>query len=128
MAIFHLILYQTIGKLFKINFKVIDKTYSGSVTAGNSINLLYGFNFEGSFYSTGVVGQFMHFSEKPTLNNYLSATSQVGKMGYTGLVDGDPGNHLHYQLRSIMMLHIKLLSYFLSPYVLENHESNAVYK
>lgn len=40
----------------------------------------------------------MHFSEKPTLNNYLSATSQVGKVGHTGLVSGDPGNHLHYQL------------------------------
>ena len=76
----------------------VDKTYSGSDTAGNSIKLLYGFNFEGSFYSTGVEGQFMHFSEQPTLNNYLSATSQVGKMGNTGLVDGDPGNHLHYQL------------------------------
>ncbi|MCR5624133.1 MAG: peptidoglycan DD-metalloendopeptidase family protein, partial [Lachnospiraceae bacterium] len=76
----------------------VDNNYSGSKTAGNSIKILYGFDFEGSFYSTGVVGQFMHFAEKPTLNKYLSATSQVGKMGHTGLVSGTPGTHLHYQL------------------------------
>ena len=43
MAIFHLILYQTIGKLFKINFKVINIQETGL------LNILFAKQADGSY-------------------------------------------------------------------------------
>ena len=82
--------------------------YSGKVvgerlnisSSGYSTIIEYGFNFEGSFYDTGISAQFMHFNEDPSVSvgEYLSATTKVGNVGHTGTVSGTPGNHLHYQL------------------------------
>lgn len=47
MAIFHLILYQTIGKLFKINFKVINIQETGL------LNILFAKQTDGSYKNPG---------------------------------------------------------------------------
>jgi murein DD-endopeptidase MepM/ murein hydrolase activator NlpD len=78
-----------------------------SASAGNSLVVEYGFNFEDSFYSTGIQAQFMHLKNPSNLaeNTWLDGTTAVGLMGNTGLVVPEPtalnpdaGTHLHYQL------------------------------
>ena len=79
--------------------KVVDKKFNTS-SSGYSVVINYGFQFENSFYSTGVSAQFMHFSEESLLSvgDYVSSTSLVGGMGNTGTTSGATGVHLHYQL------------------------------
>jgi hypothetical protein len=88
--------------------KVVDVLANDpSRTSGNSVILEYGFNFEDSFYSTGIQAQFMHFKDLSTLtvNQYVAANTVVGLLGNTGMVYPIPtadtpqaGKHLHYQL------------------------------
>ncbi|MDR3138611.1 MAG: peptidoglycan DD-metalloendopeptidase family protein [Treponema sp.] len=92
----------------------IQSGYSGKVirnynsqSAGNSVIVEYGFNFENSFYTTGIQSQFMHLKNPSALaeNTIIKAATIIGLMGNTGLVDPAPtkqnpnaGTHLHYQL------------------------------
>lgn len=79
--------------------KVVDEKFN-TTSSGYSVVINYGFQFENSFYSTGVSAQFMHFSEESSLNvgDYVSSTTLVGRMGNTGATSGATGVHLHYQL------------------------------
>jgi murein DD-endopeptidase MepM/ murein hydrolase activator NlpD len=85
--------------------KVVRNYHSDS--AGNSLVVEYGFNFEDSFYSTGIQAQFMHLKYPSGLaeNTFIVDTETIGFMGNTGLVIPAPsqenpnaGTHLHYQL------------------------------
>jgi murein DD-endopeptidase MepM/ murein hydrolase activator NlpD len=92
----------------------VQSGYSGMVvrnynsqTAGNSVVVEYGFNFEDSFYTTGIQAQFMHlkYPSGLSVNTLVDVTTTVGFMGNTGLVQPEPteehpdwGTHLHYQL------------------------------
>jgi murein DD-endopeptidase MepM/ murein hydrolase activator NlpD len=92
----------------------IQSGYEGKVvrnynsqSAGNSVVVEYGFNFEDSFYTTGIQAQFMHLKNPSTLsvNTLVGGQGIVGFMGNTGLVIPEPttenpdaGTHLHYQL------------------------------
>ncbi|MDR3166554.1 MAG: M23 family metallopeptidase, partial [Treponema sp.] len=78
-----------------------------SLSAGNSVIVEYGFNFEDSFYTTGIQAQFMHLKNPSILseNTLINDTTAIGLMGNTGLVVPAPtelnpnaGTHLHYQL------------------------------
>ncbi|MDR2103915.1 MAG: M23 family metallopeptidase [Treponema sp.] len=92
----------------------IQSGYGGKVvrnyesqSAGNSVIVEYGFNFEDSFYTTGIQAQFMHLKHPSALseNTLIDSTALIGLMGNTGLVIPEPteanpdaGTHLHYQL------------------------------
>jgi murein DD-endopeptidase MepM/ murein hydrolase activator NlpD len=92
----------------------VQSGFSGKVarnyhsdSAGNSLVVEYGFNFEDSFYSTGIQAQFMHLKYPSGLaeNTFIANTETIGFMGNTGLVIPAPsqenpnaGTHLHYQL------------------------------
>jgi murein DD-endopeptidase MepM/ murein hydrolase activator NlpD len=78
-----------------------------SASAGNSLVVEYGFNFEDSFYTTGIQAQFMHLKYPSSLvkDTFITDTQTIGFMGNTGLVvpvpgekNPDAGTHLHYQL------------------------------
>jgi len=80
---------------------------SETSTSGNTLIVEYGFNFENSFYSTGIRAQFMHLAGKSSyeVGQTVIADTIIGKMGNTGWVDPEPtrdnpllGTHLHYQL------------------------------
>ncbi len=85
--------------------KVVNN--SKTDTAGNTVIIEYGFNFEDSFYSTGIQNQFMHFIAKSSykVGQMVNADTVLGKMGNTGWVEPEPslvkpfaGTHLHFQL------------------------------
>jgi murein DD-endopeptidase MepM/ murein hydrolase activator NlpD len=73
-----------------------------TVSAGNTVIIANGFNFEGFFYDTGVQSQFMHLLSPSAMQqgDSVSGRTFVGNMGYSGDVDpfGVAGTHLHYQL------------------------------
>ncbi|MDC7124043.1 MAG: M23 family metallopeptidase [Spirochaetales bacterium] len=75
--------------------KVI-KNYN-SASAGNSVIIENGFNFEGYFYDIGVRSQYMHLDGLSSLdpNSMVTAGSLVGQLGSTGM---STGPHLHWQL------------------------------
>jgi len=75
--------------------KVIRNDSTNS--AGNTVVIEYGFDFEGYFYSTGVQAQFMHLQKPSSLpiGAVISGTTKIGAMGDTGV---GTGTHLHYQL------------------------------
>ncbi|MEE1211853.1 MAG: M23 family metallopeptidase [Treponema sp.] len=74
-----------------------------TTSSGYSVALEYGFEFQNSFYSMGLASQYMHFnSESPiAAGSYVTAGTQIGNVGHTGAVSGNPGNHLHYQLMGL---------------------------
>ena len=104
---------ETITGTRLINFKTEDiKTYafySGKVTgeklndssSGYSILIEHGFNFEGSFYDTGVTSQYMHLKNESPLKveDFVHPNTYVGTIGGTGYGKADYyAEHLHYQL------------------------------
>ena len=96
---------DTVGsRLYDLTGTDILSFYSGRVvknyqseSAGNSIIIEHGFNFENMFYSVGVQSQYMHLiEESPILTgSYVSKDTIIGKLGSTGM---STGPHLHYQL------------------------------
>ena len=77
--------------------KIISNTPSdGTKTgAGNSVHINYGFNFENSFYNTGIYGEYDHFLSQSTytLGSFVNSNNDIGQVGNTGNSDGA---HLHY--------------------------------
>lgn len=96
---------DTVGnRLYDLTGTDILSFYSGRIvknyqseSAGNSIIIEHGFNFENMFYSVGVQSQYMHLiEESPILTgSYVSKDTIIGKLGSTGM---STGPHLHYQL------------------------------
>jgi murein DD-endopeptidase MepM/ murein hydrolase activator NlpD len=80
-------------------------------TSGNTLVVEYGFDFENSFYSTGIQAQYMHLTEQSmhTVGQTIIADTIIGSMGNTGSVSPKrtsvnplAGTHLHYQLMGNM--------------------------
>ena len=63
--------------------------------SGNSVHINYGFGFEGSFYNTGIYGEYDHFQSRSLFNvgTYVNSRDIIGAVGNTGNSDGA---HLHY--------------------------------
>jgi murein DD-endopeptidase MepM/ murein hydrolase activator NlpD len=64
---------------------------------GNSLQMEYGYNFEGGFIGTGLVGEYLHMENKPAFSagQYISSSMQIGTVGETGV---GIGPHLHYDI------------------------------
>ncbi len=64
---------------------------------GKSVQLEYGFNFEGNFIGTGIYGEYLHMLNEPSVSmgTYADAIMQLGQIGDTGV---GSGSHLHYDM------------------------------
>ena len=78
----------------KVESLVLDENSNG----GYQIYINYGYDFEGSFISTGLYGEFDHLKNKPTLNinENVNANTVIGQVGNTG--NHSLGSHLHYTM------------------------------
>ena len=78
----------------KVESLVLDENSNG----GYQIYINYGYNFEGSFISTGLYGEFDHLKNKPTFNisENVNANTVIGQFGNTG--NHSLGSHLHYTM------------------------------
>ncbi len=77
-----------------LNGKVLSS--GSSERDGNSVYIEYGYEFEGQFVSSGLIGEYLHMQEKSHLKtgDMVSAFDTVGKVGNTGTASTGP--HLHY--------------------------------
>ena len=77
----------------------VTRNYT-SDSAGNSVVINHGFEFEGQFYSTGVQSQYMHMLEQSgySVDDFVEPNKVVGQVSHTGDSQGNPGDHLHWQL------------------------------
>ena len=77
----------------------VTRNYT-SDSAGNSVVINHGFDFEGQFYSTGVQSQYMHMLEQSgySVGDFVEPNKVVGQVSHTGDSQGNPGDHLHWQL------------------------------
>ena len=84
--------------------KVVGEKFN-TTSSGFSSIIEHGFNFEGTFYSTGIQSQQMHFmSESPlSVGDMVNAETVVGYMGNTGKSDGI---HVHPQFMSNIKMRI----------------------
>jgi murein DD-endopeptidase MepM/ murein hydrolase activator NlpD len=67
---------------------------------GESLQMEYGYNFEGSFIGTGLYGEYLHMEKYPNfkIGQYISSDTQIGTIGNTGT---STAPHLHYDIFSI---------------------------
>ncbi|MDY6030887.1 MAG: M23 family metallopeptidase, partial [Treponemataceae bacterium] len=65
---------------------------------GWTVQSNYGYNFEDSYISTGIYGEYGHLAKKSDLqvNKYYNANDKVGLFGNTG--NKSTGAHLHYSI------------------------------
>jgi murein DD-endopeptidase MepM/ murein hydrolase activator NlpD len=63
---------------------------------GYSVRIEYGYQFEGFTQTTGINGEYLHLQNKSdaVIGQFVSAGTQIGKLGNTGSVSTGP--HLHY--------------------------------
>jgi hypothetical protein len=63
---------------------------------GYSVRIEYGYQFEGFTHTTGITGEYLHLQNKSdaVIGQFVSAGTQIGKLGNTGSVSTGP--HLHY--------------------------------
>lgn len=63
---------------------------------GNSIYIEYGYEFEGQFVASGLLGEYLHMQEESLLKSgdRVSSFDVVGKVGNSGTASTGP--HLHY--------------------------------
>ena len=64
---------------------------------GNSVHINYGFNFENTYYNTGIYGEYDHLLNQSvyTPGSYVNSNTAIGQVGNTG---NSSGPHLHYSV------------------------------
>jgi murein DD-endopeptidase MepM/ murein hydrolase activator NlpD len=67
---------------------------------GNYVQMEYGYQFEDYTYNTGIIGEYAHMKDFPSVKEgqFVTAQTQLGLVGNTGKSTGE---HLHYSVYTV---------------------------